>query len=65
MNLLNKAIEGGAIFLIRQVFSTLIGVILSITLTRLLLPDDFGYISFVTIVLGALSLFSEGGLVAS
>jgi O-antigen/teichoic acid export membrane protein len=62
MNLLKKVIEGGSIFFIRQVFSTLIGIILSITLTRLLLPDDFGYISFVTIVLGILSLFSDGGL---
>jgi O-antigen/teichoic acid export membrane protein len=62
MNLLKKVIDGGAIFLVRQVFSTIIGVVLSISLTRLLLPSDFGFISFVTIALGVLSLFSDGGL---
>jgi len=62
MSLLKKIIGGGIVYFIRQILITIIGIIVTLTLTRLLQPADFGYISFVTIVLGAITLLSDGGL---
>jgi O-antigen/teichoic acid export membrane protein len=62
MSLLKKIIGGGIVYFIRQILITIIGIVVTLTLTRLLQPADFGYISFVTIVLGAITLLSDGGL---
>jgi O-antigen/teichoic acid export membrane protein len=62
VKLSNIILKGSVVYSIRQVVVTFVSLVTTLALTRLLQPIDFGYISFVTIVLSSITLLSDGGL---
>ncbi len=57
-----KIFKGSLIYSARQVIVTILGLVTTLTITRILQPADFGYVSFVTIILSSMTLLSDGGL---
>ncbi|CAN5677046.1 oligosaccharide flippase family protein [soil metagenome] len=60
-----RAFKGGAMLLVRQVVTKVIGVIANILLARLLIPEQFGVYSIVSSAVGLFSLMGDVGLGAS
>ncbi len=61
-DLRGRSVRGGAITLISQVFKFVLQTGGTFLLARLLLPEDFGLIGMVTIVLNFVELFKDLGL---
>lgn len=61
-SLKGRSVKGGAITLISQVFKFVLQIGGTFLLARFLLPEDFGLIGMVTIILNFIELFKDLGL---
>jgi teichuronic acid exporter len=65
MSLKNKALSGLFWVTIQQFSSQIVGFLVSIILTRLLLPEEFGLIAMLSIVIGVGGALVQGGMNSS
>ena len=62
LNLAQKATWGGAATIFAQAITTVLGVVGTVVLARLLTPDDYGLIGMVMVILGFAQMFKDAGL---
>lgn len=65
LELKNKSIRGGLALLVAQALKFLLQIIVTILLSRLILPEDFGILAIIFAVTNFVAIFKDAGLTLS